>query len=297
MRLEPVDIRLLRVFRTVVDAGGFAQAATELNVGASTISVHMSELENRLGFALCTRGRGGFALTEKGRQAFALTHRLFKDLDDCAAGFEAIHGRLSGVLNIGLIDYMTSVPEFNIASAVAEFAATAPDVVLNLQVLAEAELTKALVNGALHLGIGPNESAGRDLNYASFLSETLLLYRAPEHALAKRTAKKLTAKEVLQHRFVGERHGDDKAGRRASKFGADAPGENLEMIAIMILSGQYIGYLPTHFAEQWVSAGRMTPILPRQFRVNNDLMLLTARNRPENEPLGVFLDILERACR
>ena len=59
------DLRLLKVFRTVVDSGGFAAAQSELNIGTSTISSHMATLEQRLGAKLCQRGRVGFQLTDK----------------------------------------------------------------------------------------------------------------------------------------------------------------------------------------------------------------------------------------
>ena len=55
-----VDLRLLRVFLAVADAGSFSGAQAQLNVGGSTISLHMRELEKRVGFRLCERGRGGF---------------------------------------------------------------------------------------------------------------------------------------------------------------------------------------------------------------------------------------------
>ncbi len=48
-RLDTVDLRLLRVFVAVVEARGFTAAQTVLNVGASTISNHISALETRSG--------------------------------------------------------------------------------------------------------------------------------------------------------------------------------------------------------------------------------------------------------
>ena len=42
------EIRLLKVFKAVVECGGFAAAETELNIGRSTISTHVANLEQRL---------------------------------------------------------------------------------------------------------------------------------------------------------------------------------------------------------------------------------------------------------
>ena len=60
------EIRLLKVFKTVVECGGFSAAETVLNISRSTISVHMANLEQRLKLKLCNRGRAGSALTMRG---------------------------------------------------------------------------------------------------------------------------------------------------------------------------------------------------------------------------------------
>jgi len=42
------DLRLLRIFTSVVEHGGFAAAELALGITRSTISVHMSNLEARM---------------------------------------------------------------------------------------------------------------------------------------------------------------------------------------------------------------------------------------------------------
>ena len=52
-KLSKTDLHHLEVFMTVADQGGFSAAQVTLNVGQSTISRQMSELEERLGMRLC----------------------------------------------------------------------------------------------------------------------------------------------------------------------------------------------------------------------------------------------------
>ena len=75
-QLSDMDLRLLRVFRSVVECGGMAAAGLELNIGVSTVSRHIKDLEIRLGLTLCRRGRAGFALSDEGQQIYAETLRL-----------------------------------------------------------------------------------------------------------------------------------------------------------------------------------------------------------------------------
>ena len=51
-QLSDMDLRLLKVFKSVVDCGGMAAAELELNIGTSTVSRHVKDLETRLAEAL-----------------------------------------------------------------------------------------------------------------------------------------------------------------------------------------------------------------------------------------------------
>ena len=55
------DLKLLRIFASVVRHQGFANAQQALNLSTSAISTYMSQLEANLGLVLCHRGRGGFS--------------------------------------------------------------------------------------------------------------------------------------------------------------------------------------------------------------------------------------------
>ena len=72
-QVSDFDIRLLKLFRSVVECGGFSAAESVLGIGRSAISQQMSDLEQRLGLRLCQRGRAGFALTEEGREVYQLS--------------------------------------------------------------------------------------------------------------------------------------------------------------------------------------------------------------------------------
>ncbi|MDX1392567.1 MAG: LysR family transcriptional regulator, partial [Rheinheimera sp.] len=78
MQVQDVDLRLLRLFVTIVECGGLSAAESRLNIGRSTISAHLSDLEVRLGVTLCKRGRSGFELTDPGRITYQASLELLQ---------------------------------------------------------------------------------------------------------------------------------------------------------------------------------------------------------------------------
>ena len=76
-----IDLRLLRLFASVVRCGGFTAAQAELNMSQSNISMHIGNLEKRLGYRLCKRGKGGFSYVIGGR-----SRNVFRYVRDTSTG-------------------------------------------------------------------------------------------------------------------------------------------------------------------------------------------------------------------
>ena len=125
-QLGDSDLRLLRVFKTVADCGGMSAAELQLNVGISTISRQIKDLEVRLGLTLCRRGRAGFALTAEGQSVYHETTRLLEATDAFRLGLDDIHRRLGGQLEIGIFDKTATNPAARIWDAIALFTDDAP---------------------------------------------------------------------------------------------------------------------------------------------------------------------------
>ena len=62
------DLRQLRYFVAISEAGSLSKAAVELSVAQSALSHHMGQMEGRLGVALLARSSKGVRLTENGRR-------------------------------------------------------------------------------------------------------------------------------------------------------------------------------------------------------------------------------------
>lgn len=266
-RLSDMDIRLLRVFKSVAECGGMAAAELELNIGTSTVSRHIKDLETRLGLTLCRRGRAGFALTGEGQQIYAETLRLLAGVDAFRSSVDEIHQRMGGELNIGVFDKTASNPSAHIGAAIALFTELAPDVSLHLHVAALNTIERGVLDGQFQVGVIPGHRNSETLAYEELFHETMLLYCGASHVLFKTNPANMTWDDLRAHNFAGlGYHSPNLEISQQMHLARKATGYDQESIATLILSGRYLGFLPDHYAESFVRSGQMRAVQPALFR-------------------------------
>lgn len=266
-QLGDLDLRLLRVFRSVVECGGLTAAELELNIGASTVSRHLKDLETRLGLVLCRRGRAGFAVTAEGQRIYDETLRLLASLDAFRASVDDIHLRMGGQLEVALFDKTVTNPACRIAAAVARFNAAAPEVRLSLRVAPMPEIERGILDGSLQVGVIPAHRNAGSLVYEDLFDETMLLYCGTGHPLFARPASKLTWAGLREHAFAGlGYHSPNMALSHRAQLLRQATASDQEAIATLVLSGRYLGFLPDHYAAVLEGEGRLSAVRPDRFR-------------------------------
>jgi DNA-binding transcriptional LysR family regulator len=263
-----MDIRLLRVFKSVVACGGMAAAELELNIGTSTVSRHIKDLETRLGLTLCRRGRAGFALTPEGQQIYTETLRLLTGVDAFRSRVDEIHQRMGGELHVAVFDKTASNPAAQIGRAIASFSSTAPDVALHLHVAPLNTIERGVLDGQFQVGIIPGHRTSNTLAYDELFSEAMYLYCGQNHLLfAVNPAEEPTDWQALRrYAFAGlGYHSPNMELTQQVHLARAATGYDQESIATLILSGCFLGFLPDHYAESFVRRGQMRAVKASAF--------------------------------
>lgn len=284
-----VDLRLLRVFARVVECGGFAAAQVDLNISQSTISTQIAELESRLGTRLCQRGRSGFRLTDNGQKIFELTQRLFKAIREFSTESAAVKGTLSGDLHIGVIDNLITNPDFCLHQAISKFKDRREAVHLHLHVASPLELERGVLEESYHVGIGtfPNRAPG--LIYRHLLTEEQNLYCGREHPLFPKARKEVSPNDLKAAEYVERGYINAHYYTKFKPRNIAATAFNMEAIALMILSGKFIGHLPTHYAESWVKKSQMRALSPSYFKFSSQFDIIVRKGVPKNSAAIAFL--------
>ena len=295
-QLSDMDLRLLRVFRSVVDCGGMAAAELDLNIGTSTVSRHIKDLETRLGLTLCRRGRAGFALTAEGERIYAETLRLLAGVDAFRASVDEIHRRMGGELHIAVFDKTASNPQAHIGAAIAQFSQVAPDVSLHLHVAPMNAIERGVIDGQFQVGVIPGHRSSKTLAYAKLFSEAMRLYCGTQHAWFKAQDRKLTWEALRAQPFAGlGYHSPNMELSQHKRLPRSATGYDQESIATLILSGKYLGFLPDHYAESFVRAGRMRAVKPELFHYACDFFSIVRRSPQPSRVTRAFQECLRQA--
>jgi len=256
-----VDLKLLSVFRTVAQCGGFSLAQAELNVSQATISIHIKNLETRLGLTLCQRGRGGFALTDDGQRVYDASNALFNHLEDFRSlvlGFET----LVGELQIAIIDNSVFHPEFQLANVIRNFGQLDHSVDLSVHVSPPNSLEQMVLGGQAHIGIGYFPRRLAQLDYDPLYMSEMQLYCGQDHPLFDRDDLDISVSDVenadhAQRGYVSY----DQLPENERQFNHAARAQNIEGLAHLVLSGQYLAFLPVHYADQFERNGKVRPLL------------------------------------
>lgn len=287
--LSNIDLKLLRVFVAVAEARGVSAAQDLLRMNQSTISTHLATLETRLGFRLCQRGRSGFMLTPKGERILAASRALFNAAHDFTRISQSLNGMLSGELQIGLIDNLVSLPGNPISQAIKRFRRRHQDVQFQCRICSPTEIEQGLLNQQFDLGIGYFGQHLSDLRYHPWLEESQSIYCSCDHPLFAIAAPSVEQLENARWVRRGYLLAEHLCPITPLNYGAVA--HHMESVAHLILSGEYLGYLPRHYAAHWVDQGLLRELSGQSLSYQAALTLVT-RPTPPKKALAALLEDL-----
>lgn len=289
------EVRLLKVFKAVVESGGFTAAETELNISRSTISIHIANLEDRLNLKLCRRGRGGFSLTEEGEVVYALMKELFSALEAFRTGVNNLHVALTGELRIIASDTVCLDVRAMIPEVISEFSKRAPDVKVLLDIKAMTEIERMVINDEADIGYIPFHRQVDGLEYSPLYADESHLYCSKNHPLFEMSNVDDIVQLLQQSKVV-------HAGvQTSSEVGEQLAGMNKAAISYfyearlaMILSGAYIGFMPDGYVQEYVSAGKLKPLAPQIKNYSLGVAAITRSHGKVNRARQLYIDIARK---
>ena len=292
--VSDADIRLMRVFLKVVECGGLSAAQSELGVGRSTISRQLADLEVRMGFTLCERGRSGFRLTQMGQQAELYMRQLLAAADEFTDNIASLHESLIGTLNIGVIDFCLGHPQNPLMRAIEEFNLLAPKVTINLTVQAPNDIERAVFDGRLHFGLVPEYQNLPELTYQRLFDERAALFAGGNHPLARaiNAGLPVTEAEAYQHPLIYRGYSENTMLRDIKgRFPRGSTVKETEAVIALVQAGVYLGFMPAHIAT--TTHDGLYEVLPEIFSYEVPISAISRKNRRHSLLLQEFFRLLD----
>jgi DNA-binding transcriptional LysR family regulator len=148
--MRGLNLDQLRTLVTIAELGSFAAAARALHLAAPTISLHVADLESRLGAALLLRQRRRVVPTGVGEVLIARAQHLLRDadaaLDDVARHVEGRAGRVRLGASTGALAWLLPL-------ALETMGRDHPDIDVQVAVLTSQQAMVRLQEGTLDIAL------------------------------------------------------------------------------------------------------------------------------------------------
>lgn len=148
--MREINLDQLRTLITITDTRSFNEAAGRLHLSPPTISLHISELENRIGATLLSRTRGNVRPTAIGEKLVTHARRL---LADAAYMLEDISRQAQGLTGQVRLGASTGAIANLLPQAIEKLAQRHPNIDVQITVLTSQQTLEQLKSGSLDIGI------------------------------------------------------------------------------------------------------------------------------------------------
>ncbi|MCK1710425.1 MULTISPECIES: LysR family transcriptional regulator [unclassified Bradyrhizobium] len=291
-QLTDLDLKLLRVFVTIVDQGSFTAAQAQLNISQSVLSENLKSLEIRLGMRLCERGPGGFLVLPEGHEVYRGAKQLFAAVEDFKTDLAQIGDGLSGELTVALEDDVLTNPNSRIAEALHAFSRThGRRVRIKIEIMAGFQVISRVADGTAQIGLTVARTRVRGVRRLPLFFESRHLYCAQGHPIFEVREDDITEAEIVRYDYSSRGHLEPDGFAPVGHFSDTGDvGLGAQAHLALVLSGRNVGFVPDHVAKPYVERRVLRCVRPDLTRVEDDVV---AVSRVKYQGLAMIVRLLE----
>lgn len=252
-----MDIRQLRYFAAIIEDGSITGAAARLGVAQPALSLHVKNMEERLGTALLIRSQNGVQPTDAGALLLLRAQAILEDFDRALDEVQSHGKQPSGTVRIGLpatIGSILAVP------LVAQCQALYPNVRLVVAEAMSGFVRDWLMEGQIDLAVVYSPVTEEGVRSEVLLDEELVLFSAPGAWAQSGDAKTLLGHSPLI--LPSGSHGLRRLLERELELGVLGVTPVIEIdsyasIKRLVINGHGASILPIHAVQDEVAAGQL----------------------------------------
>jgi DNA-binding transcriptional LysR family regulator len=256
-----LELRHLRVFVAVVEAGAHTRAARSLGISQSTVSETLSALERTLGTPLFRKAAKGSMLTPSGETLLPYARKILALTGELVTELAKVSTDVSATLVVAAVE---SLSAYVLPSHLAILRERWPKARLEVITGACSEIRDSVAAGKSDLGLVLGAEAGGD-DGAILAKGRLIIFCAPTHSLAGRVASPQQLRRC--DFYMSDAAGDYHQMLRRYFEDADCPAPRTQALGAVegvkrgiLVGGTAVGLLPAHAIAQELRDGTLAEI-------------------------------------
>ena len=286
----------MEAFATVVDQGGFTDAAKKMGISKSAVSKHVSSLEARLGARLLNRTTRRVSPTEIGLAYYDRARRVLNDAGEADSLVTSMQSAPSGLLRISVA---TDFGVNHLSPILGEFLQEFPDITVNM-VLNNRYVE--LISEGFDMAIRIGELEDSTLRARKLTDTTKRMVGSPEYF--KKYGRPQKIDDLNEHKLL---HYSNQANNAVWKLTAPSgekrqvrtagwltvnDGQSLLNAAI---SGLGIAYLPSFLYAEALASGLVEEAIPELPIETQGIYAVYPPGRFTQPKVRAFIDFLVQA--
>jgi len=246
MNLYRIDLVSLSLFTLIARSGSISKGAELARLAVGAASRRIADLETAVGSDLFERHSRGITLTPAGHAMERHAQRILNDINLLAAD---LSDYANGVIGVVRLWASTSAITQFLPAEIAAFAATSPEIRIELEEETSDQVIMAVVDGRADFGIFVDGIPTLGLQTTHYRRDRLVLVVPAGHPLTKR--KNVSFSDALDFDFVGLSRKSSLADRldqatvaTGKRLKLQIQARSFDAMCLMVAAGLGVAVLP-----------------------------------------------------
>lgn len=293
-----MNLKQLEVFIKVAETGSFSKGAEATFITQSTVSQHISALEEEFGVKLLDRTGKGALLTEGGKLLLDRARRLV----DYAREIPAALARYRGVEEASLSIAGSSIPgEYMIPAALPLLRTRYPGLTISILQGDSRDVQDKLLSEEVELGVVGGRFAEDSLDFTPFATDELVLIAPAGHEWGK--AREISTGDLPGEPFVLRESGSGtgkassealrEAGIDIRKLRVAAHLGSNEAVKRGVLAGIGVSFVSSLSVQRELAQGALIRVPVKNVEIRREFYLASRKGRELSPAAEAFAGVMK----
>ena len=288
------ELKSIRAFVKVVEAGSFAEAARQTSTAKSVMTKRINQLEESMEMELLQRSTRRLSVTDTGANFYERCVRILNDLDGAKAAVSSMEWGLTGKFRVSCISSFTAP---YLADDLCEFQNKNPNLQIELQ---QHDRFCDPVQEGFDVCLHPGKQPSGILEAVEVLPLRRVIVASP--AYVAQQGIPTNPSELSTHRIALNNHVTPDSRINVIHNGEVTPvaispvilTNTVWMLRAAVLQSECLAMMPVFFIEKDLIAGEMIPVLPSMQIQSTSLMAYYRKSQFVPMKVRIFINELSR---